>query len=136
MELILVITPLHWRIYSNNYYIPRVPVGSYGAQEETDWIESATKRPTEKARRRQHHEVVVRQRYEDDKQKLERMSEAEMTTKDKEIVKQLDQLLEEQQSVLEQASVPFFFVTNQKESIQLQMGVLEVTQRVALELGY
>lgn len=58
-----------------------------------------------------------------------------MTTKDKEIVKQLDQLLEEQQSVLEQASVPFFFVTNQKESIQLQMGVLEVTQRVALELG-
>ena len=78
---------------------------------------------------------MVRQQYEDSKQKLERMSEAEMVTKDKEIVKQLDQLLEEQQCILEQASVPFFSITNQKESIKLQMGVLEVTQRVAMELG-
>ena len=84
---------------------------------------------------RQHHEIVVRQKYEDSKHKLEKMNEAEMATKDKEIVKQLDQLLEEQQSILEQASVPFFSVTNQKESIQLQMGVLEMVQRVASELG-
>ena len=58
-----------------------------------------------------------------------------MISKDKEIIRELDQLVEEQQSILEQASVPSFFVTNDKESIKLQMGVLEVVQRVGVELG-
>ncbi|KAI6657767.1 Protein DGCR6L [Oopsacas minuta] len=84
---------------------------------------------------RQHHEIIVRRNYDEAKQKLEKMSQDEMTAKDKEIIRELDKLLEEQQSVLEQAAVPTFCVTNQKESIKLQMGVLEVIQRVGAELG-
>ena len=84
---------------------------------------------------RQHHEVVIKQKYEESKQRLERVSQSEMTSKDKEVIRQLDQLVEEQQSILEQASLPTFFLTNDKESIKLQMGVLEVIQRVGIELG-
>ena len=81
------------------------------------------------------HEAAIRQKYEEYKQRQERVSQSEMISKDKEIIRQLDQLVEEQQSVLEQASVLSFFVTTDKESIKLQMGVLEVVQRVGIELG-
>ena len=83
---------------------------------------------------REQDEINLRHKHEEDKVKLDKLSQREMISKDKEIVRQLDQIVSEQQSILEQVCGPLFFITEDSESIRIQMGLVEVIQIVGAEL--
>jgi hypothetical protein len=82
-------------------------------------LASATERPR----------LVTEQ--QEEKDKLETELEADIIQSDQDTILSLDQLLTEQQSTLQRAGVPLMFITNRSEDVQLQMQVLEWTQRLA-----
>ena len=62
---------------------------------------------------------------------MERRCEEELKRKDMRIMLDLDQKLLDQQSMLEKAGVPGFFVTNNRQDVRLQMYLLEFITRLS-----
>lgn len=62
---------------------------------------------------------------------MERRCEEEMKKRDAKIILELDQKLMDQQSMLEKAGVPGFYVTNNRQDVRLQMYLLEFITRLA-----
>lgn len=64
-------------------------------------------------------------------QTMERRCEEEMKRRDAKIILELDQKLMDQQSMLEKAGVPGFYVTNNRQDVRLQMYLLDFIMRLA-----
>lgn len=77
-----------------------------------------------------HNLPLVRSRHKKEKEELELQLSEELCATDQKIIQELDQIVNEQQSTLQQAAVPFYSVTSDPHSIQLQMYLLEIIQRL------
>ena len=80
---------------------------------------------------RPHHLPVLQAQHKKEMAELEQKLADEMRSVDQKIILELDQIVTEQQSTMQQAAVPFFTaVTNNPSDIQTQMHVLESIQKL------
>ena len=78
-----------------------------------------------------HNLPLVTTKHKKEKEELENRLKEELRVADEKIVRELDQLVTEQQSTLHEAAVPFFMVTSDPKQTQLQVHLLEFIQRLA-----
>lgn len=84
-----------------------------------------------KCRHKPHTLPLLKVEHDKEKAALEgKLAEAVKVT-DQEVILELDQIVSNQQSTLFQAAVPFFFVTNNAQDIQLQIHILRFIQKVS-----
>lgn len=84
-------------------------------------------------RNKPHNIPLVTTRHKKEKEQLENQLKKELRAVDQKMILELDQIVTEQQSTLQQAAVPFFSVTSDPHEIQLQMFLLEFIQRLACD---
>ncbi|KAK3097832.1 hypothetical protein FSP39_013597 [Pinctada imbricata] len=77
-----------------------------------------------------HTVALVEAQIEREKETSEKRFEEEAKKRDMKIIMELDQKVMDQQSTLEKAGVPGFFVTNNKVDVRLQMYLLEFITRL------
>ncbi|GFR76275.1 diGeorge syndrome critical region gene 6 [Elysia marginata] len=77
-----------------------------------------------------HNLPLIEAQVERERETMERRCEEELRRKDMRIMLDLDQKLLDQQSMLEKAGVPGFFVTNNRQDVRLQMYLLEFITRL------
>ncbi|XP_005104030.1 protein DGCR6 [Aplysia californica] len=80
-----------------------------------------------------HNLPLLVSQVERERETQERRFEEEMKRRDVKIILELDQKLMDQQSMLEKAGVPGFYVTNNRHDVRLQMYLLEFIVRLAAE---
>lgn len=80
-----------------------------------------------------HNLPLVTSRHKKEKEQLEKQLKEELRAADQKMILELDQIVAEQQSTLQQAAVPFFLVTSNPQEIRLQMYLLEFIQRLACD---
>ena len=80
---------------------------------------------------KQHNLPLIKARHRAEIDALEKTLAEDMRSTDQKIVTELDQLVFEQQTTLQQAAVPFFSVTEDAQDIQLQICVLDLIQKLA-----
>uniref|UniRef100_A0A0B6ZVM0 Protein DGCR6 n=2 Tax=Arion vulgaris TaxID=1028688 RepID=A0A0B6ZVM0_9EUPU len=78
-----------------------------------------------------HNLPLIEAQVERELETMERRLEEEMKRRDMKIILELDQKLMDQQSMLEKAGVPGFFVTNNRHDVRLQMYLLDFITRLA-----
>ncbi|KAI8773016.1 protein DGCR6-like isoform X1 [Biomphalaria glabrata] len=78
-----------------------------------------------------HNLPLIEAQVERELDTMERRCEEEMKKRDAKIILELDQKLMDQQSMLEKAGVPGFYVTNNRQDVRLQMYLLEFITRLA-----
>jgi len=81
-----------------------------------------------------HNLPLLEAQVERELETQERRFEEEMKRKDVRVIMELDQKLMDQQSMLEKAGVPGFYVTNSKLDVRLQMYLLEFIVRLAAKV--
>ena len=91
----------------------------------------------------QHHELLsaeankphtvplVKKKHETECAELEKQLADEMRSTDKKIILELDQLVADQQSTMQQCAVPMFSVTNSPQEVHLQMHLLRFLQKMS-----
>lgn len=84
-----------------------------------------------KAKHKPHTLPLLKMEHEKERLALETKLTEEVKVTDQEVILELDQLVSNQQSTLFQAAVPFFTVTNNAQSIQLQIQVLRFIQKLS-----
>ena len=82
---------------------------------------------------KQHNLPLIKARHRTEADGLEKTLEEDMHSTDQKIITELDQLVVDQQTTLQQAAVPFFSVTKDTQDIELQICVLELIQKLAQE---
>lgn len=82
---------------------------------------------------RPHNQPLVKLQHEKEKQDLEKRLGEEVRQTDQKTILELDQLVTDQQSTMQQAAVPFFTVTNKPEEIQIQLHILRFIQRLGTQ---
>lgn len=78
-----------------------------------------------------HTIPLLKTRHEKERKDLEKKLTEEMRSTDKSIILELDQLVVDQQSTMQQAAVPFFAVTNNPQDVQLQMHLVRLLQKMS-----
>lgn len=79
---------------------------------------------------RQHNIPLVKSKHEKELGDMEQQLTEETRSTDRSIILELDQLVTDQQSTLQQAAVPFFKVTNNAQDLQVQMNILRFIQKL------
>ena len=79
---------------------------------------------------RPHNIPLVKTKQEKEKAELERMLQEEIRSTDQEIILELDQMVTNQQTTMQQADVTFFSLTNNTQELQIQMHVLRFIQKL------
>ena len=79
---------------------------------------------------KRHTLPLVTSRHETDRAELEKRLEEEMKSTDREVVLELDQVVSDQQSTMQQCALPLFFVTSNPQDVQLQMHLLRFLQKM------
>ena len=82
-------------------------------------------------REKPHHLPVLKQEQSKEKAVLEKRLAEEVKVTDQEVILELDQIVSNQQTTLSQAAVPFFFVTNNAQDIQVQIHILRFIQKLS-----
>lgn len=82
------------------------------------------------AENKPHTLPLLKTKHESECKELEKRLAEEMRSTDKNIVLELDQIVTDQQSTLQQAAVPLFAVTNNPQDVQLQMHLLRFLQKI------
>ncbi len=80
---------------------------------------------------KQHTIPLVRKRQEKEVSELESKLKEELKSMDQKIILELDQLVSDQQSTMQQADIPMFSVTNNPNEIQVQMHLLKFIQKLS-----
>ena len=80
---------------------------------------------------KQHNLPLIRAQHKVEQEAQEKSLAEDMRGTDQKIIAELDQLMADQQTTLQQAAVPFFNVTEDMCEIQLQVIVLELIQKLA-----
>lgn len=84
-----------------------------------------------KNKHKAHNLPLLKSEHDKEKTVLDKKLAEEVKATDQEVILELDQLVSNQQSTLYQAAVPFFFVTNNSQDIQLQMQILRFIQKLS-----
>lgn len=79
---------------------------------------------------RPHNLPLVKAQHEKEKAELDKQLQDEIRATDQQIILELDQLVTNQQTTMQQAAVTFFSVTNNPQEIQVQMHVLRFIQKL------
>lgn len=79
-----------------------------------------------------HTIPLLKMKHETECKDLEKKLAEEMRSTDKKIVLELDQIVADQQSTMQQCAVPFFYVTNNPQEVQLQMHLLRFLQKMSV----
>ena len=79
---------------------------------------------------RPHNLPLVKSKHEKEKAELDKQLQDELQATDQQIILELDQLVTNQQTTMQQAAVTFFSVTNNPQEIQVQMHVLRFIQKL------
>lgn len=79
-----------------------------------------------------HTVPLLKMKHETEYKDLEKKLVEEMKSMDKRIILELDQIVTDQQSTMHQCAVPFFFVTNCPQDVQLQMHLLRFLQKMSV----
>ena len=77
-----------------------------------------------------HNLPLLRSQHEKERHDLEKKLAEEIRATDQKIILELDQIVSDQQSTMQQAAVPFFMVSNKPEDIQIQIHTLRFVQRL------
>ena len=77
-----------------------------------------------------HDLTLIKARQEREREELVTQLETELRSTDQQIILELDQLITDQQSTLQQAAVPFFKVSNNKQDTELMSALLQFIQRL------
>ena len=80
---------------------------------------------------RPHNLPLVKSRHEKEIEELEKVLVEELRSTDQKIILELDQIVTDQQSTMQQAAVPLFTVTNNPHNIQIQIHILSFIQRLS-----
>lgn len=104
-------------------------VSSHKAQR----VEMAKRHKEELAncQNRPHNLPLVKSRHEKERNELENTLAEELRLTDQKIILELDQIVTDQQSTMQQAAVPLFTVTNNPQNIQVQMHLLSFIQQLS-----
>lgn len=78
-----------------------------------------------------HNLPLIKGNHEKEKAELDTKLREELRLTDQKVILELDQLVTDQQSTMQQAAVPLFTVTNDATEIQVQMHVLNFIQKLA-----
>lgn len=79
---------------------------------------------------RPHNLPLIKAKHEKEKAELEKQLHDEIRATDQQIILELDQLVTNQQTTMQQAAVTFFSVTNNPQDVQVQMHVLRFIQKL------
>ena len=79
---------------------------------------------------RPHNLPLVTAKHEKEKAELDKQLQEEIRSTDRQIILELDQLVTNQQTTMQQAAVTFFTVTNNPQEIQVQMHILRFIQKL------
>ena len=82
---------------------------------------------------RPHNLSLVKERHDKERTDLDTRLNEEIRSTDQKIILELDQLVCDQQSTLQQAAVPFFVVSNNTSDIQLQSYLLQFILRLSMD---
>merc|ERR1719239_411323 len=82
-----------------------------------------------------HNLPLIESQVEREVETQERRLDEELRRRDVKIVLELDQKLMDQQSMLEKAGVPGFYVTNSRQDVRLQMYLLDFISRLSAPRG-
>ena len=83
------------------------------------------------AENKPHTLPLLKPKQETECMDLEKKLADEMRSTDKNIVLELDQIVADQQSTMQQCAVPFFSVTNNPQEVELQMQLLRFLQKMS-----
>ncbi|XP_064393368.1 protein DGCR6-like [Halichondria panicea] len=98
---------------------------------KTQKMALAKKYKEELASVKQHNLPLAKKRHEKEEAELHLKLKEELKSMDQKIILELDQLVTDQQSTMQQADIPMFSVTNNPTEIQLQMHILKFIQRLS-----
>ncbi|XP_002167089.1 protein DGCR6 isoform X1 [Hydra vulgaris] len=84
----------------------------------------------ERSQSRPHHILVLERHHADEKKIFYQKCEKEMAQLDQKLLLELDQQVSDQQSTLERAGLPMFYLTNNPDEVRLQMYVLEFISKL------
>lgn len=79
---------------------------------------------------RPHNLPLIEAKHEKEKAELDKLLQEELRATDQQIILELDQLVTNQQTTMQQAAVTFFSVSNNPQEIQVQMHVLRFIQKL------
>ena len=79
---------------------------------------------------RPHNLPLVKAKHEKEKAELDKLLQEEIKQTDQQIILELDQLVTNQQTTMQQADVTFFSVTNNTQDVQVQMNILRFIQKL------
>ena len=79
---------------------------------------------------RPHNLPLIKAKHEKEKAELDKQLQEEVRATDQQIILELDQLVTNQQTTMQQADVTFFSVTNNPQEVQVQMHVLRFIQKL------
>lgn len=102
------------------------------SSQKTMKVQTAKRHKEELAacQHRQHNLPLVEAKHIKELAEMEKKLADETRSTDQSIILELDQLVTDQQSTLQQAAVPFFSVTNNPQEIQIQISVLRFIQKL------
>lgn len=83
------------------------------------------------AEEKPHTLPLLKSKHETESKDLEKKLAEETRSTDKKIVLELDQIVADQQSTMQQCAVPIFTVTNNPQDVQLQMHLLRFLQKMS-----
>ena len=103
------------------------------SSQKTQRVEMAKRHKEELANcvNRPHNFPLVRSRHEKERNEIENTLAEELRLTDQKIILELDQIVTDQQSTMQQAAVPLFTVTNNPQNIQVQMHLLSFIQQLS-----
>lgn len=78
-----------------------------------------------------HTVPLTKNKHETERVELEKQLAEEMKSTDKKIILELDQLVADQQSTMQQCAVPMFSVTSNPQEVHLQMHLLRFLQKMS-----
>lgn len=102
-------------------------------QHKTEKLEMTRKHKEDvaKCRHKPHQLPLLKAEHDKERATLEKRLAEDVKKTDQEVILELDQLVSNQQSTLSQAAVPFFFVTNNTQDIQVQIHILHFIQKLS-----
>ncbi len=101
------------------------------SSQKTQKMAQTKKHKEELSECKQHNIPLVKKRHENEIAELELKLKDEMKSTDQKIILELDQLVSDQQSTMQQADIPMFNVTNNPNEIQVQMHLLKFIQKLS-----
>ena len=100
--------------------------------QKTEKVEMSKRHKEELAAcsNRPHNLPLVKSKHEKEKAELDKKLQEEIKSTDQQIILELDQMVTNQQTTMQQADVTFFSVTNNPQEIQVQMHILRFIQKL------